>query len=144
MFSKDKAIHSLEVANFMKDRAYILKLDADKAWLVGYIHDIGYTKTNDNHAKAGSEMIQDYSDDLAYYISVHDSLNYPKDHMEFLLRLADLVVDETGKYVGIKNRIDSICRRRSSIKRENLEKMVLELERYAVDNNIKNVMRDCY
>ena len=144
MFSKDKAIHSLEVANFMKDRAEILGLKPDEAWLIGYIHDIGYSKTIENHAKAGAKMLEGYSEDLSYYVQMHDCLAYPANHMEFLLRLADLVVDETGKYIGIKNRIDSICRRKIAVKRENLEKMLLELERYAVDNNLKNIMKDCY
>lgn len=144
MFTKDKAMHSLNVANFMRNRAPLLGLDPDKAWLIGYIHDIGYVIDAKDHNELGAGIISEYSQELERYILFHDFSGVPTDHMEFLLRLADLTVDETGKYVGINERIKSILRRDCTATRDRLDKSVDNLAEYAVANGLWDIMECCY
>lgn len=143
-FTKDKAIHSLEVANFMRSWAPTLNLDPDKAWLIGYTHDIGYIFGSANHSTTGCALMSEFSNDLARYILAHDSTDEPEDDMEFLLCLADLVVDETGKYVGIDERIKSIGRRRSDIDIDVIKSCAALVESYAIKNGYIDLYRRCF
>lgn len=142
-FTNNKAIHSLEVANFMRNRAEALGLNSEHAWLIGYIHDIGYIYGGPNHNQLGYAIMAPFSKDLANYIYLHDSKDEIKSHMEFLLRLADFVIDETGKYVGMAERKNSILRRDINVDIKNLEDSINAIEEYAAKHNLIHIIEYC-
>jgi putative nucleotidyltransferase with HDIG domain len=144
MFTKDKAIHSLEVANFMRGRAEMLGLNPDDAWLIGYTHDIGYLYGSTKHGDTGCKIASKFSETLGKYIASHDKFEPIKDNMEFLLRLADFVVDETGRYVGMIECMNSILRRRPNMSKEKLMQFIKYIEEYAEENNLKHIIENCF
>lgn len=137
-FTTNKALHSLEVANFMRNRAPLLGVDPDKAWLTGWCHDIGYVHGGPYHNESGAQMACLYSDELAEYVRLHDSKEPIKDHLQFLLVLADWVIDETGKYVGVHERAQSILRRDCLVSEENLKMYIRRLAEYAEKHNLED------
>ena len=142
-FTHDKALHSLNVANFMKAWAPKLGLNPDDAWVIGWLHDVGYTEVVEGHNEYGAHMLGKFSTELAHYISVHDANAVIQDDMEFLLHLADFVVDETGKHVGINERIKSINLRNGFYVAERLESEKDYLWKYAVEHGYSDIFDKC-
>lgn len=137
-FTTNKALHSLEVANFMRNRAPLLGVDPDEAWLLGWCHDIGYVYGGLKHNESGSAMANLFSDKLSKYVRLHDSKEPIEDHLQFLLILADWVIDETGKYVGVHERLQSILRRDCNVSEEDLRMHVRNLAEYAEKHNLED------
>lgn len=57
--SENLAQHCRNVANLMRAWAPLLNLDAEETWLLGWLHDIGYTLgDNEHHAHLGGELLR--------------------------------------------------------------------------------------
>lgn len=137
-FTTNKALHSLEVANFMRNRAPLLGINPDEAWLLGWCHDIGYVHGGPKHNETGAVMADWFSNRLSKYVRLHDSKEPIEDHLQFLLVLADWVIDETGKYVGVNERLHSILRRDYGVNEEDLRMHVRNLAEYAERYGLKD------
>lgn len=142
-FTKDKAMHSLGVANFMRVWAHKLNLDENKAWLIGYIHDIGYMIESNNHSYHGKELMAPYSQELSYFIGKHDTSEPIKDNMEFLLRVADLTIDHEGRYVGMEVRRNSICMRDGNKVHAILDEQIRNIKDYAEKHGFTEIIEVC-
>ena len=145
LFGKDKAVHSLAVANFMKSWAPAVGVNENDAWLIGYLHDIGYILDKEGHSVLGSDMLSQHSEYLADYVRRHDTTEPIRDNMEFLLKLADLSVDGNGNFVGVISRIRSLrLSSGSSYKRDVIYLQIDLLKDYAKANDLVDVLTDCF
>ena len=144
MFTANKALHCLSVANFMRTWAPAVGVDSDFAWLVGYLHDIGYIKQAVDHSGIGHVMLSKYSLDLARYVLVHDRADPIQDSIEFLLKLGDLSIDEKGNFVGMTARFKSLNMRYGNMSlKPKLALMKDQLKVYAEENNFTELFYLC-
>lgn len=114
--NNNKMNHILAVARLM----YQMAIDdgkseeyAEQMFLLGYLHDIGYefcTKSVD-HPAIGADILKTSNYKYANEVLYHGkpNKNEIKDQYAMdLLDKADLLIDNTGKYVGAKIRLEGI------------------------------------
>ena len=131
MFDTDRALHSLGVANFMLQHAGTLGLKCDAAWFIGFNHDIGYIVSKYNHTQKGVSIVEEFSEELAKYVGLHDAITPIIDNMDFLLRLADLVIDGKGNVVGINMRIREVFITKGAESAQHCKDILRAIETYA-------------
>lgn len=139
----DKALHSIKVAEFMKAWAPKLNLNPDEAWIIGYVHDIGQMEGIKDHGEVGYQMMKDVSPMLAHYIRIHECINPIEDDMEFLLKLADMSVDNMGNFVGINARVKSIRMRDGDATIDILNSCVGFIRDYANEHSYTDIYSFC-
>ena len=88
---------------------------ARKMYLLGLIHDIGRAFDNNNHEKAGAEVIRSISFNelqfLADAIAAHGTPRKDMTKWERLLKLGDIQVNAQGEEVSFKERLEDIKER---------------------------------
>ena len=90
------------------------KYKCEELFLLGYLHDIGseFTDNQDEHAHVGGEILsrQEYKYWKEVYCHGDPNTEYWSDAL-FLLNMADLIIDETGNEVNVKEKLDGIARK---------------------------------
>ena len=115
--SRDRILHSLTVANQMKEKAEELGWDEKKVqemFVLGINHDIGYQfGDNANHNMIGGLILKEMG--FKYYKEVmFHGVNGPeyKSKELDLLNWADMRTDGKGKRVTFEERLQDIANRR--------------------------------
>jgi putative nucleotidyltransferase with HDIG domain len=114
-----KVAHCHSVARFMMDNAKDYGISPDVAYLVGYLHDIGYIYGRLNHEKSGADLLElvDVNKTIRNTISLHgtdpylipDNMRQYSEPLLALLYDADMSVDARGRIVGHENRLKDIA-----------------------------------
>lgn len=131
--------HSLAVANKMIELNN--GLDAEKLFLIGYLHDIGYKFTSDKpkHNIVGGELLK--KEGFAYWKEIYyhgeADCEYNSKYL-FLLNKADMMIDNKGNDVGYDLRLKNIKERYGieSIQYIKAKKLVQKLKEQ--ENEFKN------
>lgn len=131
--------HSLAVANKMIELNN--GMDAEKLFLIGYLHDIGYKFTSDKtkHNIIGGELLK--NEGFAYWKEIYyhgeADCEYNSKYL-FLLNKADMMIDNKGNNVGYDLRLQNIKERYGieSIQYIKAEKLIQKLKEQ--ENEFKN------
>lgn len=131
--------HSLAVANKMIELNN--GMDAEKLFLIGYLHDIGYKFTSDKtkHNIIGGELLK--NEGFAYWKEIYyhgeADCEYNSKYL-FLLNKADMMIDNKGNDVGYDLRLQNIKERYGieSIQYIKAEKLIQKLKEQ--ENEFKN------
>jgi hypothetical protein len=115
MFSSNRALHSLTVANKMYEVALEKTNNeyyAKEMFNLGWLHDIGYqfTENNREHAHVGGEFLK--SQGYKYWVEIYEHGVYKPDmnysYEWFLLNSIDMQTDSKGNYIGYDGRLKDI------------------------------------
>lgn len=121
MITEDKLKHSLSVAQKCQALATDAELNQEQqnaCFVMGFLHDIGYRDVADmskisEHPDYGYRIIRDflnYKDNCIDAIDGHGK--YPSSNIwSYILNMADMTIDHTGKEVSIEDRLKSIKER---------------------------------
>ncbi len=132
MFDEKRAIHSLNVANYMKEHAKEYGLGATDMFLLGWVHDIGYVNIEDNHYNhdfLGSCILSKNGYTYCNFVENH-SLT-PREYMQkyglnnekalpvelILLWEADMMVGQDSIF-GFQHRLEDISIRYGEYSKE--------------------------
>ena len=109
------AVHALGVARacyiIAREQFGMSVEQAKKAFILGWIHDIGYefAPTSFEHADAGADVAEiigfEYADEIRAHERIQDS--FPSDMLD-ILYMADLLADGAGKFVCAQKRLEDI------------------------------------
>jgi hypothetical protein len=114
MFSNERAIHSLGVANLMKEKVIQLGYSeqyAQEMFYLGFIHDIGYSLTDNGreHAQVGGLFLQKQQYRYALEVFYHGRTAQQYKSFELdLLNWADMHIDSKGNLVTFEERLEDI------------------------------------
>lgn len=104
--------HILAVADKMRENAEKFRVDPDDAYLVGYLHDIGYEYIRSMHNRSGGLILEKNGFRHWKEIYYHGEPNSPyKFAMLDLLNWADMQTDYDGTDVTFKERLQHIAER---------------------------------
>ena len=102
----------------MSKMAYKFGISKEEAYILGYIHDIGYIKGREGHPSAGAESLRTcgFNEDFVNAIKYHGSKpeDIPEEYITpYLLCLwdGDCSVDTIGNDVGYRKRLRDIQKR---------------------------------
>ena len=103
----------------MSNRAIDYGLDPNICYITGYLHDIGYIESKQNHGLIGAGLLNNLnvSPELTFAIQNHGKRLYDLEEVTPLLVLlveADLRVNYKGKVVSFEERMKSISARYST------------------------------
>lgn len=108
--------HMNEVAELCyelaKNKYSLSEEDSQRAFFMGYIHDIGYRfcDNKNEHPEVGFRMM--HSDEIAQAVLYHGNPNVSKNNVFLnILNEADLRVNSKGQRVTVKERLDDIASR---------------------------------
>lgn len=113
-----RLMHGMRVAEKMKkaveNNPSLCNADADEAFLLGYIHDVGYNFVDkqDEHEHYAGELLkkQGYKFWREVYYHGTPECEYGSDELN-LLNWADMTVDQTGTDVTLAERLEDIGKR---------------------------------
>ena len=113
MITDDKAMHMLGVARRMREYALEDGADekrAEEAFVVGWLHDIGYEFTSKaNHENYGADILErmnfPYADEIRHHAEPGDG-----EMLGWLIK-ADMTVDHQGKFCTLEERLNGIKER---------------------------------
>ena len=113
MISDERLHHSLAVARKCYDIALGMGKSlsyCEKAWLVGYLHDIGYEFSDSNHERDGASILSraGLSSEIVNAIKNHDSVRKYSHTLHSILILADLQTMPDGRYCDVMTRLEDI------------------------------------
>ncbi len=115
----NRAKHIMSVASMCytiaKEKG-LEELDCKKAFMVGYLHDVGYafSKYNKEHPTVGCELLElcgDISDEILNAIKYHGTPDTNQTTLLQILNEADMQVNGLGEVVSICERIEDIGNR---------------------------------
>lgn len=112
----ERAAHSLAVAKKMRYAvvAENLPISPSDAFLIGFLHDIGYefAPTQEEHARVGGEILRGIGFPYWKEVCYH---GIPQDEYESrllaLLNLVDMTTAPTGEPISVEDRLREICKR---------------------------------
>ena len=118
-----KIAHCMKVAEYMLDNADKYRVDKEKAYMIGMLHDIGYIKSRHEHGVKGQELLitklgvmDDITNNVIRYHGTHpdkvpDGYLRIKEFRNMLALMydADMSIDYKGVNVGHKGRLDDIA-----------------------------------
>lgn len=109
--SNNKLIHSKAVAEKMRSKALELNWDtyrAEDMYLLGLLHDIGYSISQNHHANAGALLLARNNYRYSFEVQHHGRpVDNPSDEL-LLLWWADLTTLYNGWDTSLKNRLTDI------------------------------------
>lgn len=112
--SDDKLRHIRAVAEVMRDTALANGLgdeEADRMYLLGLVHDVGYLHGARGHAGRGADLLASAGYELAEEVRLHGRLvDDPSDAL-LMLWHADLSCDWRGRRVGYDERLAGVIER---------------------------------
>lgn len=136
MMTPDRLKRSLAVAQKMKDivmeNPEKFEIGPNGAFVLGFVHDIGYSLTDDqeDHAACGGSvlMIQGYKywQEVQYHGKI--GIDYHSPELD-LLNYADLITGPTGEYMSVSEQIKDIEKRygKDSVQAENAKELAEKL-----------------
>ena len=139
--NEDRIFHSNQVAEkcyFLAKKDFNFDEDkARKAWLMGYIHDIGYRFNSDNHGDICYNMLVDMIDEsddsnsMLLAIKNHgdpENIQYWTD-WDKILNNADMTTSKDGYDISFKERLKDIKQRYGKESKQyiNSKKIIKEL-----------------
>lgn len=136
MFTPDRALHSLEVAKQMYEKAIEEtndKLYAQKMFHLGLIHDIGYqfTDNKEDHPHIGGNILRHENYEFWKEVYQHGDpkVNNPSKELN-LLNYADMHTDSKGNRVSFEKRLIDIKNRYGVSSKEyiNASKIINDLK----------------
>lgn len=117
--TENKIKHIHNVAEYMYENAERYNIDAETAYTIGLLHDIGYIKCKEGHAEAGASILAKMRFEYSNIIRYHGTT--PNDYMIkkkcskdkipkelILLWEADMHVDSKGNQVSFDDRLKDI------------------------------------
>ncbi len=111
-----KSAHCLEVARFMMEKAPFYGLDPSQMYVIGLLHDVGYTSGRFQHEAHGADLLKkmgmkgEYLDAIRYHGTDPYTITI-EDRFKPVLALlydADMSVNAKGQRVGHKERLEDI------------------------------------
>lgn len=125
--------HILAVADKMRKNAEKFGVDPDDAYLVGYLHDVGYEYIHSMHNKSGGLILKKNGFKYWKEIYYHGDTNPPyKSAMLNLLNRADMQTDYDGTDVTFDERLEHIAERygRESVQYKNATIVIENIKNY--------------
>lgn len=112
MINTNRLKHIHCVATLMKKKATKLNLDENEMFLLGLLHDIGYTIDSKCHEFAGGEFLKTQNYKYANEVKFHGKINseYTSTALN-LLNWCDMHINYDGKFVSFKKRLEDIASR---------------------------------
>ena len=110
MITEDRFKHMIGVARecykIAKEAGYT-ETFARQMYIIGFIHDIGYEFSSDNHEEVGAEMLKSarYSE---YIIERHGKECPDFTITDYILNKADMTIDGKGNKVTVEERLKDI------------------------------------
>lgn len=118
MISQNRIQHIVTVANRLKaiveSRSDVYGMTPDEAFILGYLHDIGYEFTEDqtNHCFIAGEILRNQG--YKYWQEVYwhgiPQEEYKSNEL-MLLNYVDMTTSPNGEQVSLEERIDDIIQR---------------------------------
>lgn len=112
--SDDKLLHIRGVAELMYDIAISTvhsRAAAEQAFLLGFVHDIGYVRQTENHSDIGAEMLREAGYKYHDEVDNHGRLvENPSRELE-MLWYCDLRVNHRGERCTLDERLAGIAER---------------------------------
>lgn len=118
--SDDRMKHILAVArqayNIARTKYKLNENDCRKAFIIGYLHDVGYEFSENNleHPEKGFSLIRDTLGVEIQEILKHGDPYAEQDLFLAILNEADLTVDSKGNIVTVEERLNDIKSRYSA------------------------------
>jgi len=113
--SDNRAKHIMSVAALCYKIAHengFVEADCKKAFVVGYLHDIGYafSSCNAEHPTIGGELLElcGVSKDVIDAVRYHGVPNVPQNRFLQILNQADMQVNGAGEVVSVTERLEDI------------------------------------
>ena len=112
--SEDRMRHILGVANqcyrIAKEKYKLDEVDCRKAYVYGYLHDIGYAFSSvpAEHPQVGCNLLEGALDVKVSVVLDHGNPEVPQCLFLKILNEADLTVDSKGKVVTVLERLEDI------------------------------------
>lgn len=104
--------HSLAVATKMKMLAAQYYCSPEDAFVLGFLHDIGYEFCKEDHAVKGGEILKEqgykYWKEVQFHGKVQDEYN---SRMLRLLNFADMTTGPSGEEMTMEQRVEDIAKR---------------------------------
>lgn len=125
--------HILAVADKMRRNAEKFGVDPDDAYLVGYLHDVGYEYNRLEHNKSGGSILERNGFKHWKEIYYHGDTNPPyKSAMLNLLNWADMQTDYDGTDVTFDKRLEHIAERygKESVQYRNATIVIEDVKNY--------------
>lgn len=115
----NRAKHIMSVASLCYEIAKkqgLQERECRKAFLIGYLHDIGYSfsKENKDHPIIGYNLLKlcgDISDDILNAVKDHGDPNKEQTKFLLILNQADMQIKGDGNRVTVIERLDDIGER---------------------------------
>ena len=117
--SNDRMLHILSVARqsyqIAKNKYHLNEEDCKKAFVIGFLHDIGYefSEYNLEHPEKGRELILETLGVDLPEIQEHGNPDTEQTLFLSILNEADLTVDSKGNIVSVEERLNDIKSRYS-------------------------------
>lgn len=118
MITDNKMLHIKAVAEecyrIAIEEYHLTQGEAERAYTIGFVHDIGYAFANESksHPLKGMEMLNNAFGSMCFEVGAHGNpdTKYQSQYLD-ILNKADLIVDATGQKVGPIARLKDIGNR---------------------------------
>lgn len=148
--SPRKLAHCEAVSKTMWEEATRLgwpQADAERASLLGFVHDFGRAFKPDGHSDAGADIMESVGYDMAFEVRHHGRLIANPTPMLAMLWHADMTCDHEGKRCTYDERLESVLKRYGAHSRQamNAREIVSWLRRNYPEcsrNNDEKVIKD--